>query len=711
MPKSSTDAKRPLESYSDEELFFNRELNWLEFNHKVLQEAADRNNPLLERVKFLAIFYNNLNEFFMVRVAGLTRQYKLEVETRSIDGLSPLEQLTAVRRRTRKMLNQAATLWRKVLKPDLRAEGLKILNYANFSSLEKARLEEYFQREIFPVLTPQALDKGRPFPLISGESLNFFIELRGGKDHKTYYVRLKIPDNLPRFICITADGGLLTARALVSAGKTMKIMPMEVLIGQHLSELFLGYEVTAQAIFRIIRNTDIEIEEDEADDLLAAVRDVLDQRRFGEVIKLETLAEAPEHLVGQLVSRFELEPIQSYACPGLLAGAGLMDIAKLDYPVLKYPDFKGRKLKFPKKKKSFFKKLNQGDVFLYHPYDSFNSVLDFIKEAAEDPEVKSIKQTLYRTGSDSSLINSLIRARKAGKQVTAVVELKARFDEMRNIAWARALEEAGINIVYGLVGMKIHAKLSLVVRREAEGLKSYVHIGIGNYNPVTARQYTDFGLLTADQQIGREVVTLFNVMTGLTDVDDYRLLLVSPVSTRQEIIRRIDREIKGQAGPGEGFIAFKLNQLSDPAIIRALYRASGAGVKISLQVRGVCCLRPGVGGLSENIRVTSLVGRFLEHARALYFHNGGQSELFIGSADLMPRNLDRRIEALTPILDPGLKQHILDKMLVHLADNCRAHELRADGSYVRLKPEGERLDSQALMMEKTTGWNNREVET
>jgi polyphosphate kinase len=684
-------------------IFFNRELNWLEFNRKVLLEAWDVANPLLERVRFLSIFYNNLEEFFMVRVAGLTRQRKLGVGQISPDGLSATEQLVRVRRVVMGLHKEAAELWTKKLKPELFANGLKFIGYQNLSRTEKTALTDYFQKDVFPILTPQALDKGRPFPRISSGSLNLFIEL-ADSEGKLYQARLKIPDNLPKFICLPVERGDLARQTLRPkfSSNGVKILPLETLIGHHLKDLFPGYEEKTHTLFRITRNTDIEIEEDEADDLLAAVRDLVYQRRFGEVVKLETMADAPFRLVEQLVKTFELDSWQHYVIKGRLGAENLDVIASLDIPKLKFPPFRSQTPKILKKNKNFFRILRKTDVFLYHPYDSFGPVLDFIGLAAKDPKVKAIKQTLYRTGDDSTLINSLIEARRADKQVTAVVELKARFDEMRNINWAKALEDAGINVVYGLVGMKIHAKLCLVIRQEDEGLKTYVHIGTGNYNPITARIYTDLGLLTANQSIGRDVVHLFNVMTGLANIPNYEGLLVSPLSTRAEIIAKIDREAEIHKASGGGFLAMKVNQLSDPEIIKALYRASQAGVEIRLQVRGVCCLRPGVPDLSPTITVTSIVGRFLEHARILYFRNAGEAEVYIGSADLMPRNLDRRIEVMAPVLNADLKEMIFREILMpHLNDNYNAYLLEPDGGYTVVPTEGEKVDSQAIMMERT----------
>jgi len=703
-----------LEAAGSGDLLFNRELNWLEFNRKVLAEAADKANPLLERLKFLAIFFNNLDEFFMVRVAGLTRQHQLGTGHISQDGLSAAEQLTKIRRRIHEMLKEAADLWRKKIKTELFAEGLKIITYQNLSGKEKKELTDFFQKSVYPILTPQALDKGRPFPQVSGGSLNILIELED--DHgKTYLARLKLPDNLPRFICLPVEHGDLSRQTLrpkfSSAG--VKILPLEILICRHLPDLFPGYTVKSHILFIITRNTDLEIEEDEADDLLHAVREYVNHRRFGEVIRLETSAEASKHLIGTLRKLFEIKHYQHYVSKMLLGASGLMSIANLDIPKLRFRPFTPHRPKALKKGKSFFNILKKGDVLLYHPYDSFSPVLEFIAEAAADPGVKALKQTLYRTGDDSTLVNSLIEARRADKQVTAVVELKARFDEMRNITWAEALEEAGINVVYGLVGMKIHAKLCLVIRQEDDGLKTYVHLGTGNYNPATAHVYTDLGLLTANPALGRDVVKLFNVMTGLSRFDEYEHLLVSPSGIRRGMLQRIDREIEAHAAQGGGLIAWKLNQLSDPEIIKRLYLASRAGVTVRLQVRGICCLKPGLHGLSRHITVTSLVGRFLEHSRIYYFQNGGQDEIFIGSADMMPRNLDKRIETLAPVLDQGLKNILLnDILLTHLDDNRKTYRLTPEGGYEKTQAGGGlAVNSQELMLERAADWNGAGEET
>ncbi|MDR3204119.1 MAG: polyphosphate kinase 1 [Deltaproteobacteria bacterium] len=708
MPINESQDLDPAKFGRPHELFFNRELNWLEFNRKVLAEAGNPENPLFERIKFLAIFHTNLEEFFMVRVAGLTRQRHLGVGYTSPDGLSATEQLVKVRKKTIELLSAASTLWMKQLQPALAKNGLKFVNYQNLSSKEKTELNNFYQNEIFPILTPQALDKGRPFPQVSSGSLNFFIKLSDAAG-KIYHARLKLPDNLKRFICLPLEFGNLANQTLRPkfSSKGVKLLPLETLIVQHLKGVFPGYKVEQSTLFRITRNTNQEIEEDEADDLLDAVRDLVHHRRFGEVIKMEVVHDSPKELTDYLAKNFEVQPWQLYHIKGRLGGGDLMDISNLDIPKLRFSTFISR---FParlKKNKSIFDQLKKRDFFLYHPYDSFFPVLDFIHQAARDPKVKAIKQTLYRTGDDSRLVDSLIEARRANKQVTAVVELKARFDEMRNINWALALEEEGINVVYGLVGMKIHAKLCLVIRQEEDGLRTYLHLGTGNYNPITARIYSDLGLITENQSLGRDAIQLFNVMTGLATIRDYEYLLVSPLGMRKAILEKIDREIERHHAFGDGQILFKVNQLSDNDIILALYRASEAGVEVRLQVRGVCCLRPGAPGKSENIEVTSIVGRFLEHSRLLYFRNGGNDELFFGSADLMPRNLDRRIEVLAPILNEELKMVILERiLLVHLADNRKAWRLLSNGSYEKVSNSKPAVDSQAIMMEGKINWTS-----
>ena len=689
-------------SLDDPALFINRELNWIEFNRKVLDEACDPDEPLLEQLKFLSIFYNNLDEFFMVRVANIFRQYNAGAQSTSADGLSPAKQLTEIRRRVVTMLNRAQDLWKNRLQPSLADKGVRIVRYKDLTEKQKTFLEGYFENEIYPILTPQAIDAGHPFPTISNVSLNFLVELKSNQDGTTRYARLKNPNNMPRFIFVprtkqSAYGEL----GFNSNGRDDDIILLEDLIREHLDKLFPGHTVVKSVLFRITRNTDIEIEEDEADDLLEAVKDFVEQRRFGDIIRLEIENSADTPLLNFLVEKLDLLPFQIYRTKGPMAMSEFMPLTGLDRPHLKESSYKGAEPAFIENG-SVFETIRQNDVLLYHPYESFSGVLDFIRRAADDPQVVAIKQTLYRCGSNSPIVAALIDARKRGKQVTAVVELKARFDEERNINWAEEMEKAGVNIVYGFAGLKIHAKVCLVVRREAEGMTRYVHISTGNYNPGSAKIYTDFSLFTADKEICGDASDLFNVMTGYSNQTVYKKLVISPHSTRNAIIAGIMREIENKKAGKDAEIVLKCNQLVDRKIITALYQASQAGVKVSLIVRGICCLRPGLPGVSDNIRVVSIVGRFLEHARAYWFKNAGDPYLLIGSADLMPRNLDGRIEVLVPIQDPALKSRIKATLDLQLADNVQCWELQSTGTYKRLKvpAKGKALSSQAVLAKR-----------
>ncbi|MDR3230284.1 MAG: polyphosphate kinase 1 [Synergistaceae bacterium] len=695
-------------SPDDPELYFNRELSWIEFNRRVLDEAMDPSAPLLEQVKFLSIFHNNLDEFFMVRVANLYTQYMSGTYSTPPDGMTPAKALAAIRRRVVPMLRAAQNHWNRALRPALFDRGVRIVTSDDLQEKRRKFLQNYYQTEIYPILTPQAIDPSRPFPVISNESLNVLVELSTHLG-ETRFARLKIPNNVGRFLFIPRNREAKTCASLGFASGDNDIVFLEDVICRNLDSLFPGYRILNSALFRITRNTDFEIETDEADDLLEVVRDLVDQRRFGEVVRLEIANGAPKSLLAFLVKRLNLLPFQIYKVRGPLGCAELNALCRLERPDLKEKNWTPRaSTPFGEGRGGVYSTLRRSDLILCHPYDSFASVLDFLRRSAEDPRVIAIKQTLYRVGGESPIVDALIDARRNGKQVTAVVELKARFDEERNIRWADAFEDEGIHVVYGLVGMKIHAKLCLVLRREEDGIRRYVHIGTGNYNPATAKIYSDLGLFTSDEEICSDVTDLFNSMTGFARQEGYRRLLVSPVSTRNGIIERIEREIRFHVKDGGGRIYFKLNHLVDPACIQALYRASQAGVEVRLQVRGICCLRPGVPGVSDSIAVTSLVGRFLEHARIYYFGNGGAGELFIGSSDLMQRNLDRRVEVLVPILDPALRQNVLEGiLLVHMADTVKLRALKSDGVYERVVPrEGEApLDSQQVMMDRETGWN------
>ena len=682
---------------SDPLLYINRELNWIEFDRKVLEEACDPNVPLLEQLKFLAIFHNNLDEFFMVRVANIIRQYKIGAASTSADGLSPMKQLAEIRRRGLGMLARAQNHWKNDLAPELKKKGISFIRWKDLSEKQKAFLEGYFDNEIYPILTPQAIDAGHPFPTISNLSLNFIAELEAA-DGSMRYARLKCPNNMPRFIFVPRTKESPYADLGFTPTGRDDIILLEDVIREHLGKLFPGHKVVKSGVFRITRNTDIEIEEDEADDLLAAVKDFVDQRRFGDVIRLEIEAGTDAALTNFLMEKLELLPFQLFRIKGPMAMSEFMALIGLDRPALKDAPYKG--LEHPLfSEGDIFGMIKSRDVFLYHPYESFSGVLDFIRRAANDPQVVAIKQTLYRCGSNSPIVQALIEARRRGKQVTAVVELKARFDEERNINWAEEMEKAGVNIVYGFAGLKIHAKLCLVVRREADGMTRYVHISTGNYNPSTAKIYTDYALFTANPAICSDVSDLFNVMTGYSDQTKYRELVVSPHSTRPSIIAAIEREVESHKKFGNGEIIFKCNQLVDRAVIQALYAASQAGVKISLIIRGICCLRPGIPGVSENIRVVSIVGRFLEHARAYWFRHNDDPFLLIGSADLMPRNLDGRIEVLVPVLDAGIRTRIKATLDLQLADNVQSWKLQSDGIYVRQSPAkgAKAVDSQAVL--------------
>ncbi len=673
---------------SSSELFFNREINWLEFNNKVLLEAFEPKAPLLEQVKFLSIFYNNLDEFFMVRVSGTLHRYIRQFSANTPDKLSPARQLAQIRSKTLQMLGAAQGHWRKKLLPALKEKGVNITRYVDLNKKQQKFLANYFTEEIYPILTPQAIDPSHPLPVISNLSINAIIQLQS-KQGIIRYARLKCPNNVSRFVFVPRsqkETDPYDGLDFSSTSRNNDIVLLEDIIQNHLHLLFPGYTVLATGLFRITRNTDFEIEEDETDDLLETIRELVEQRRFGAVVRLEISGDTPRELRDFLTQRLLIKPFQVYRIRGPLAMSEMLALYKLDRPSLKVEPYT------PHVPEAFctdnasrlFSHIRKKDVLLFHPYDSFLPVQEFIYRASVDPDVIAIKQTLYRAGNDSPIVKALIEARRLGKQVTVVVELKARFDEEQNITWAEEMEKAGIHVVYGMPGMKIHAKLCFIIRREGNGVKRYAHIGTGNYNASTAKIYTDFGLITAHHGICTEVSELFNIMTGYAEKDDYQYLLVSPNSMRIKLLQGIENEILHHQKYGNGEILFKCNQLSDKLCIQALYRASMEGVKIRLQVRGVCCLRPGILGISDNIEVTSLVGRFLEHTRIYAFSNNGDPLVYIGSADLMPRNLDRRIEVLVPLLNEQLRRHLFNKILIpHLNDTAKAYKLLEDGSYVR----------------------------
>jgi len=671
----------------DPALYINRELSWLQFNWRVLEEALDERNPLLERVKFLAIFSTNLDEFFMIRVSGLRRQVIGGVLEVPPDGMTPSEQLTAIQQVLEVQLAKQAACWHHDLMPRLQQAGIRLHRYEELQPQQRIFLRQYFERAVLPVLTPLAFDPTHPFPHISNLSFNLAVIVNEAQ-HGERFARVKVEDVLPRLVRVPYEDQVAEylQRGLTESLSNAFVW-MEEVIAANLDMLFPGLEVVAAYPFRVTRDADLEIKDDEASDLLTSMEEHVGMREFGSVVRLEVDHTMPETIRDVLMRNLHLSPSQVYTGDSPLGVADLMELQQIDRSELKELVF------FPsvprdlvKKTSDIFNVMRRHDLLLYQPYDSFMPVVDFLCAAARDPQVLAIKQTLYRVGKNSPIVEALMEARENHKQVAVLVELKARFDEEHNIAWSRALEEAGVHVVYGVVGLKTHAKMCLVVRREADGLRRYVHMSTGNYNPVTGRVYTDLSYFTCNPALGADVGDLFNALTGYSRQTTYRKLLVAPVTMRQELLERIEREIARQRQYGDGYLAFKMNALVDTICIQALYRASQAGVSIDLQVRGVCCLRPGIPGLSETITVTSIVGRFLEHARIYYFRNGGEEEVWLGSADLMPRNLDRRVEILFPIDDARLRQAIIQDVLqVHLRDNVQARRLRADGSYERLQ--------------------------
>jgi polyphosphate kinase len=696
---------------NDPSLYINRELSWLQFNRRVLEEALDERHPLMERVKFLSIFSNNLDEFFMIRVSGLRRQLEVGTLKTPPDGMTPVEQLAAIRRELLPDLARQLDCWHYDLLPKLRQAGISVLDYDDLKGRQRRLLRQYFEQEIFPVLTPLAFDPGHPFPHISNLSINLAVVINDPL-HGRRFARLKVPGTFPRLVPIPSEEKAEDYERL-GLGELMatNFVWLEQVVTANLDILFPGVEIEAAYPFRVTRDADQEIEEDEAADLLATIEESVRMRHFGLAVRLEVDNDMPDRVRDILVSNLRLAPYQVYTVDGPIGTAALMELTRIERPDLKDRPFQPSIPQSLATEESIFSVIRRRNILVYHPYDSFAPVVDFVRQAARDPDVLAIKQTLYRVGPNSPIVAALMKARENGKQVAVLVELKARFDEENNIVWARSLERAGIHVVYGLVGLKTHAKICLVVRRERDSIVRYVHMATGNYNGVTARIYTDIGYFTSDPEIGAEASRLFNALTGYSRDNTYNKLLVAPGMMRQHILERIEREIYRHREHGDGYLAFKMNQLVDKACIEALYRASQAGVKVALQVRGICCLRPGVPGVSDNISVTSIVGRFLEHPRIFYFRNGGDEEVLLGSADLMPRNLDRRVETLFPVGDPHLRDALRDHILdVHLKDNLQARRLLPDGDYERVSPQdGEpELNSQLWMIEHRGIWHNEE---
>ncbi len=694
-----------------EELYFNRELSWVKFNERVMEEALDNNNPLLERVRFLSIFAGNLDEFYMIRVSGLRSQLEAGVIEAPPDGMTPSEQLASIRAQVSPMMKRAMSCWLEDLKPKLEAEGIRILAYSELKGKQRKLLRRHFRKEIFPVLTPLAFDPGHPFPHISNLSLNLAVVVKDSVKGERF-ARLKVPQTFPRLLRIPDEDRAGSVERLgLEEVKQPNFIWLEEAVRANLDLLFPNSEVAAAFPFRVTRDADVDIEEDEASDLLQAMSEVVGQRHFGSAVRLELDEETPPHIREILLNNLGLAPYQVFTSKGPLGLADLEQLPNLNRQDLKFPAFAPVTHPQIPREESLFAVLRGQDTLLYHPYDSFSPVASFLSEAARDPKVLAIKQTLYRVGPNSPIVRSLKEARENGKQVSVLVELKARFDEENNIVWAKEMEQAGVHVVYGMLGLKTHSKICLVVRREREGIRRYVHLSTGNYNPITARVYTDLGYFTCDPKIAEDVSDLFNSLTGYSNKTQYARLLVAPGLMRQQLLERIDREIQQHQIDGRGHLAFKMNSLVDKACICALYRASQAGVKVDLQVRGICCLRPGVPGVSDNIHVTSIVGRFLEHSRIYYFRNGGDEEILTGSPDLMPRNLKGRVEVLFPIVDPKLRRAVRDDILfLHLRDNQKARRLLPSGDYERLIAEDseEKLNSQNWLLSHGGSWRREE---
>ncbi len=685
----------------DSSLYFNRELSWLDFNDRVLQLAEDESVPLLERVRFAAIYEDNLDEFYMVRIAGLHDQVDAKLDPRGADGLPAAEVIARARDRSIELRTRLCRLFEGELVPALAEAGITVLSVGDASREQTDELDRLFKDQVFAALTPLVIGRGRPFPYISNLSLSLAVLLRHPEKGDEVFARVKVPKELlGRFLKL-------------EDGTTM--VPLEQVIAAHLDELFPGMDVVDHALFRVTRDTDYDIS-DEADNMLQAVEEEVRRRRFGEVVRLEVEREMSDRLREQVVGALKLEDDQVYEVDGLLGLADVTAIADLrGFPELSYTPWHGitpprLQARGEADDVDFFSAIRDGDILVHHPYDSFStSVERFVAQAVEDPDVLAIKQTVYRTSADSPLVPALIDATERGKQAVCLVELKARFDESANIRWAKDLEQSGVHVVYGIPGFKTHVKCVLVARREGDGVRHYVHIGTGNYNPKTARIYTDIGLFTADPEIGSDIAEMFNYLTGYARPQGYRKVLVAPFNLKGGIVDEIERSIETHSAEHPSRIRMKMNALLDPPIIQALYRASQAGVKVELNIRGICALRPGVPGISENIEVVSVLGRFLEHSRIFSFEREGERDFFIGSADMMPRNLYNRVELLAPVSDPALQDELGDVLDRAFADDTGAWTLRTDGDWRRRTANGEPRDMQAELIERHTELAKRPI--
>jgi polyphosphate kinase len=691
-PRQRARKAAPASGLSHPSLYVNRELSLLSFQRRVLEEAQDESNPLLERVKFLSIVGSNLDEFFMVRVAGLLNQVESGIVDTGPDGMLPGQQLDAIREEYDRIMQDAHEC-REALFEKLRHAGIAIKSFAKLDEVEKRAARKYFDETIYPVLTPLAVDPGRPFPHISNLSLNFSIIVRG-ENGEERFARLKVPDTLPQLVPLGGSRGRSLRRHIT-------LCWIEDLIQGHLDRLFPGMEVQESHLFHVTRDAEMEIQELESGDLLETVEEGVQQRRFGAVVRLKVQESMPDSVLDLLQTNLEIGETEVFRINGPLALSRLKAVASIDRPDLKYTHFTPSPFRTAKKKEDLFAAIRRSDILIHHPFDSFQTVVDLIRAAARDPQVLAIKMTLYRVGPNSPVVEALMEAVEDGKQVAAMVELKARFDEESNIEWARALERVGVHVVYGFPGVKVHSKVLLIVRKEGDKIRRYIHMSTGNYNAVTAQLYTDMGLLTCSEEFGADATDLFNYLTGYSAKGDYRRLLVAPVNLREKFEQMIRREIEHAKAGREARLVFKMNALVDQRIIRLLYEASQAGVDVELICRGICCLRPGVEGVSDRIHVRSIVGRFLEHTRIFYFRNGGKEEIYMGSADLMPRNINRRVETLFPVLKRTLVRSIKDVILKTYRDDCvKARVMKSDGTYERApRPDkAKAVDAQTLLL-------------
>ena len=706
IPAGTPEAADP--ELEDPNLFINREIAWLHLNRRIFEEAVDPTQPLLERIKFLAICGSNLDEFFMVRVSGLKRQFEEGAFKLPPDGMNPSEQLVAIRKELKPLLKDYAKCWEQI-KIELAAQGIRIQKVSELSKRQQEGLRDHFKRHIFPTLTPLAMDFSHPFPFISNLSLNLAVVIKEDA-LPPKYARVKVPNNIfPRLLAVSEDGRKVQPITRIKETKDISLVFLEDICSSFIDMLFPGLDVIATYPFRTTRDAEIEIQIDQASDLLTAVEEGIESRKTGKPVRLEVDPSMPDNVKSLFARNLELTNDYILKFDGPLGLVDLWQLLKLDRPDLKDVQFLSYMVPELSEDKNLFSAIAKKDYAFYYPYDSFQVIVNLLRQAAKDPDVLSIKTTLYRIDKDSPIIDALLRARDEDKAVSALVELKAKFDEENNINWARALEEAGVHVVYGVEDLKVHCKLLQIVRKEGDEIGLYSYISTGNFNAQTAKIYGDIAYLTANHEIGTEVAEVFNTLTGYSKKVEFQHLLVSPYTLNDQILSKIRREIDIQRSGGKGYIAFKLNGLLDKPMIQALYRASRAGVKVDLNVRALCSLKPGIAGISDNIKETSIISRFLEHARIFYFRNGGAEEVLIGSADLMPRNLYRRIEVVLKVPDERIKRHLIEWLNVHLADNVKSRRLLSDGIWERVRPkEGEPLmNSQEWLIQNRGTWHEK----